>query len=67
MVTKCCNYSCFVLLMMDDSDAEICRAVIRLNKLCDLCILLELYTRTYYLFKDETVSVSFKDPVLTAQ
>jgi len=24
---------------------ETCRAVVRLNKLCDLCILLQLYTR----------------------
>jgi len=23
---------------------ETCRAVVRLNKLCDMCILLELYT-----------------------
>jgi hypothetical protein len=37
-VTRCCSYSCFVLLKMGDSDAETCRAIIRLNKLCDLSI-----------------------------
>jgi len=28
---------------------ETCRAIIRLNKLCDLCIYLELYTRIHQL------------------
>jgi len=26
---------------------ETCRAIVRLNKPCDLCILLELYTRSF--------------------
>jgi len=29
MVTRCCSYSCFVLLKMSDSDARIMYAVVR--------------------------------------
>ena len=30
-VTRCCSYSCFVLLKMGDVTPETCRAVVRLN------------------------------------
>ena len=41
-VTRCYSYSCLCSWRWVTVTPEICRAVFRLNKLCNMCILLEL-------------------------